>query len=77
MNWSYAVCQKDFSRKDNMQRHMNSKQYFRFRSIYADVSRKVSAVSIGSSIHLHGGRDDWFGKNGLGVISVTTSSKRD
>ena len=26
MSWSCPVCQKDYSRKDNMQRHMNGKQ---------------------------------------------------
>ena len=25
MSWSCTVCQKDFSRKDSMQRHMNKK----------------------------------------------------
>ena len=37
----------------------------------------MSAVSIGSSIYLHGCRDDRFGKNCLGTITVTTSSNRD
>ena len=35
------------------------------------------AVSIGSSIYLHGCRDDRFGNNCLGTITVTTSSNRD
>ena len=73
MSWSCPVCQKDFSRKDSMQRHMNRKHC----SSHTDVSRKVSAVSIGSSIYLHGCRDDRFGKNCLGTITVTTSSNRD
>ena len=37
----------------------------------------MSAVSIGSSIYLHGCRDDRFGKNCLGTITVTTSSNCD
>ena len=37
----------------------------------------MSAVSIGSSIYLHGCRDERFGKNCLGTITVTTSSNRD
>ena len=48
-----------------------------FAPVITDVSRKVSAVSIGSSIYLHGCRDDRFGKNGLGAITVTTSSNRE
>ena len=37
----------------------------------------MSTVSIGSCIYLHGCRDDRFGKNCLGAITVTTRSSRD
>ena len=37
----------------------------------------MSAVSISSSIYLHGRRDDRLGKNCLGSITVTTSLNRD
>ena len=37
----------------------------------------MSAVSTGSSIYLHGCRDDRFGKNCLGTITFTTSSNRN
>ena len=37
----------------------------------------MSAVSIGSSIYLHGCRDDRIGKNCLGTITITTGSNRD
>ena len=40
MNWSCAVCQKDFSRKDNMQRHMNSKHSISDFAPYMPMSQE-------------------------------------
>ena len=52
MSWPCPVCEKDFSRKDNLQRHTNRKHdNSNFAPVsHTDVPRKVSAVSIGSSI---------------------------
>ena len=40
MNWSCAVCQKNFSRKDNMQRHMNSKHSISDFAPYIPMSQE-------------------------------------
>ena len=78
MNWSCPVCENNFSMKDSNQRHMSSKQnnpgFIPFGGMF---NLKVPAVSLDTSIHLHGCWTDRFGKDGLGPNFIVTGSKRN
>ena len=72
-----SVCEKSFSRKDSMQRHVMSKHrnatLTPFHPVPWNAFTKVSAVSFRASFCIHGYRNHRFRKNGLGSISITTS----
>ena len=77
MSWFCSVCEKSFSRKDSMQRHVMSKHHKCWSHTISNSSvfTKMSTVSIRASNYLHDCRNDRLRKNGLGSISIATSFK--
>ena len=68
MSWFCSICQKSFSRKDSMQRHLMSthrKGWSHLISNSANVFTEMSAVSLRASFHLRYRRNDLVRKNGL------------
>ena len=75
MSWFCSACEKSFSRKDSMQRHVMSKHRNVVLTIIlnsSSVFTEMSAVSLRASFHLHDCRNDWVRKNGLGSIAIAT-----
>ena len=76
MSWFCSVCEKSFSRKDNMQRHVMFKHrnagLTSFQTVLMSL-QKMLAVSLRASLHLYDCRNDRVRKNGLGSISIATS----
>ena len=72
-----SVCEKSFSRKHNMQRHVMSKNrnagLTPLISNSSNVFTEMSAVSLRASFHPHDCRNDRVRKNGLGSISIAPS----
>ena len=57
MSWFCSVCEKSLSRKDSIQRHVMAKQRKACLTPFQTVampSKKMSAVSLRASFHLHG-----------------------
>ena len=79
MSWSCPVSQKDFSRKDSMQRHMKGKHSnSNFAPVIPMSQEKCEWFQLVYPFtYLHGCRDDWFGENCLSTITVRTRSNRD
>ena len=75
MSWLCSVCEKSFSRKDNMQRHVMSKHRNAGLTPFETVPifTEMSAVSLRAPFHLHDCRNDRVRKNGLGSIAIATS----
>ena len=77
MGWFCSVCEKSFSRKDSMQRHVMSKH----RNVGLNPFQTVPVSSKKCqwfrfehrSFHLHVFRNDRDRKNALGSISITAS----
>ena len=76
MSWFCSVCEKSFSRKDNMQRHVMFKHrnagVTPFQTVPMSLQNML-AVSLRASLHLYDCRNDRVRKNGLGSISIATS----
>ena len=75
MSWFCSFCEKSFSRKDNMQRHVMSKHRNAGLTPFQTVPMfctKRSAVSLRASFHLHDCQNDRVRKNGLGSNSIAT-----
>ena len=76
MSWFCSLYEKSFSRKDSMQRHLMSKHrnagLIPLQTVLMP-SRKMSAVSLRASFHLHDCWNDRVWKNGLDLISITAS----
>ena len=73
MSWFCSVHEKSFSRKDNMQRYVMSKDRNAGLTHLNNVFTEKSAVSLRASYHLHDCRNDRVRKKGLGSISIATS----
>ena len=71
MSWLCSVCQKSFSRKDSMQRHVMSKHRKAGHPIpnSFNVFTEMSAVSLRAFFHLHDCRNDrvWKKRPGFGL----------
>ena len=79
MSWSCPHCEKSFSRKDSMKRHINNRHsnpghFTPFNAMHypAERCQRFQFEHPLTSVHLHGGWDDRFGKNCLGTIAVDT-----
>ena len=76
MSWFCSVCEKSFSRKDNMQRHVMFKHRNAGLTPFQTVPMSLQnmlAVSLRASLHLYDCRNDRVRKDGLGSISIATS----
>ena len=76
MSWLCSVCQKSFSRKDSIQRHLMSTHRKAGLTPFQTVpmfSQKCQRFRFRASFHLHYRRNDLVRKNGLGSISIATS----
>ena len=76
MSWFCYVCEKSLSRKDSMLRHVMAKQLKACLTPFQTVampSKKMSAVSLRASFHLHVYRGDQVWKDSLGSIFITAS----
>ena len=76
MSWFCSVCEKSFSRKDNMQRHVMFKHRNAGVTPFQTVAMSLQnmlAVSLRATFHLHDCRNDRVRKNGLGSIAIATS----
>ena len=76
VSWFCSVCEISLSRKDSMQRHVMAKHRKACLTPFQTVampSKKVSAISLQASFHLHGCRDDQVWKDSLVSISITAS----
>ena len=73
MSWFCSVCEKSFSRKDSVQRHVISKQRNVGLTSFQTVQclHKNVSVSLRTSFCLHDCWNDWVRENGLGSISIT------
>ena len=79
MSWPCPVCQKDFSRKDNLQRHMDSKHSdSNFAPVIPMSQERCQRFQL---VHpftcMVAGMAGSGRKNCLGTITVTTSSNRN
>ena len=77
MSWFCSVCEKSFSRKDSMQRHVMSKHrnagITQFQTVPTVFSQKCQRFRFEHPFTFHDCRDDGVGKNGMGSISITAS----
>ena len=73
MSWFCSVCEKSFSRKDSMQRHVMSKQRNVGLASFQTVQclHKNVSVLLQTSFCLHDCWNDRVRENGLGSISIT------
>ena len=78
MNWSCPVCENNFSRKDNMQRHMSSKHnnpgFTPFGGMFNSREKSQRFHFIHPFTCMAADR---FGKDGLGPNFTATGSKRN
>ena len=76
MSWLCSICEKSFSRKDSMQRHVMSKHRnasltpFQTAPMFSQI---CSDMSLRASFYLRDCRNERVRKNGLGSISIATS----
>ena len=77
MSWSCPVCQKDYSRKDSMQRHMKKHSNSNFAPVISMSQEKCQRFQLVHPFICVVAGMTGSGKNCLGTITVTTNSNRD
>ena len=81
MSWSCPHCEKSFSRKDSMKRHINNRHsnpghFTPFNAMHYPAERCQRFQLVHPFTCMVAGMTG-SGKNCLGTIAVTTSSNRD